>query len=69
MQIPWQGEAARWYPVAAELLRRLVCMDEPPEFVTELALPFTADPVREAEDPWEAARALCPGRYEALRSD
>jgi len=63
VQIGWAGEAARWYPVAVELLRRLVLTDDPPEFVTELALPFTTDPIREAADPWTAARALCPGRF------
>lgn len=64
VQIPWAGEAARWYPVAVELLRRLVLADDPPEFVTELALPFATEPIRAAEDPWAAAQALCPGRFD-----
>ncbi len=64
VQIPWAGEAARWYPVAVRLLRALVHTDEPPEFVTELAMPFTFDAVRDADDPWEAARGLCPGKYD-----
>jgi malate synthase len=58
VQIPWEGEAARWYPIARKLLEALVLTDEPPEFVTELALPFTFDVVRDADDPWEAAAAL-----------
>jgi len=62
-QVRWQGEAARWYPIAARLLRQLVTAAEPPEFVSELLLPFTLDPIRGADDPWAAARALCPGRY------
>ncbi len=64
VQIPWSGEAARWYPVAVALLRQLVTSAEPPEFVTELALPFTFDVIRDADDPWAAAQALCPGRYD-----
>jgi len=64
VQIPWAGEAARWYPIAVRLLRALVLTDDPPEFVTELAMPFTFDVIRDADDPWEAARALCPGRFE-----
>ena len=64
VQIAWEGEAAKWYPIAASLLYLLVVNERPPEFVTELTMPFTFDPIREAEDPWEAARALCPGRYD-----
>ena len=63
VQVRWEGEAARWYPVAVRLLRQLVTSPEPPEFVTELTLPFTLDPIRLAADPWAAATALCPGRY------
>ena len=65
VQVRWDGEAARWYPVAAHVLRRLVLASVPVEFATELLLPFTLRPVREAEDAWKAARALCPGRYDS----
>ena len=58
VQIPWEGEAARWYPIARRLLHELVTRAEPPEFVTELALPFTFDVVRDAADPWAAAEAF-----------
>jgi malate synthase len=61
--VRWEGEAARWYPIAAQLLRDLVVAGEPPEFVSEWTLPFTFPVIREAADPWLAARALCPGRY------
>lgn len=63
VQIPWSGDAARWYPVAVALLHQLVTSEDPPEFVTELALPFTFDVIRDADDPWAAARSWCPGRY------
>ena len=63
VQIPWSDESGRWYPVAVALLRSLVTSPDPPEFVTELALPFTFDVIRDAEDPWAAARELCPGHY------
>ncbi len=62
VQIPWAGEAARWYPVAVDLLRRLVLTDDPPEFVTQWALPFTTDPVRDAADPLAAAAAFAANR-------
>lgn len=62
-QVRWEGEAARWYPIGVQLLRQLVLDPQPPEFATELLLPFTFDVVRGAAEPWEAARRLCPGRY------
>jgi len=65
IQVRWQGEAARWYPIAARLLHQLVTSPRPPEFVTELALPFTFPCVRDADDPWQAAQALCPGKLVA----
>jgi malate synthase len=57
-QVKWQGEAARWYPIAVKLLQELVLSDDPPEFATELLLPFTFDVVREAEDPWAFVMAM-----------
>lgn len=64
-QVRWQGEAARWYPIAVRLLRQLMTAEHPPEFATELLLPFTFEVVRGAADPWQAARELCPGKYAA----
>lgn len=58
VQVAWEGEAARWYPIAARLLRELVLTDDPPEFATELLLPFTLDPIRHAANPWTAWREL-----------
>lgn len=60
IQVRWQGEAARWYPVAEHLLRALVRSENPPEFVTEWMLPFTLDTIRNADNPWEAWREICP---------
>ena len=62
-QVRWEGEAARWYPIAARILRQLVVDPEPVEFATELLLPFTFDLIREAEDPREAVNEFCPGKY------
>ena len=63
-QVRWEGEAARWYPIAVRVLRQLVLSPTPPEFVTELVLPFSFDLVRDDPDPWARACALCPGRFE-----
>ena len=62
-QVLWEGEVARWYPIAVRLLRQLVLDPEPVEFATELLMPFTFDRVREADDPWAVVTALAPGRY------
>jgi malate synthase len=61
IQVRWQGEAAKWYPIAGKVLRRLVVEPEPPEFVTQWILPFTFGLVRDAADPWAAAVAVQPG--------
>jgi len=63
-EVRWDGDAARWYPMAVKLLRQLMTEPDPPEFVTELLMPFTFDCVRNADDPWAAAVELCPGKYE-----
>lgn len=63
VQVRWEGEGARWYPIAVKLLRQLVTAEDPPEFVPELMLPFTFPVIRDAQDPWAKARELCPGRF------
>ena len=47
IQVEWKGEASRWYPLAAEILHRLVTDPEPVEFVTELTMPYTLPSVRD----------------------
>jgi len=59
VQIPWDASTERWYPIAVAILRRLVLSPEPPEFVTEIALPFTFACIRDADDPWAEASRLC----------
>lgn len=63
VQVAWDGDAARWYPIAVRLLRQLVIDADPVEFAPELLLPFTLDFVRNADDPWAVVSTLCPGRY------
>ncbi|MBM4291670.1 MAG: hypothetical protein FJ138_09660 [Deltaproteobacteria bacterium] len=64
VQVKWDERTARWYPVAFELMMLLMTAEEPPEFATELLLPFTLRAVRDAADPLAEARRLAPGRYE-----
>jgi hypothetical protein len=49
--------------MAVKLLRQLMTEDDPPEFVTELLMPFTFPAIRDAEDPWAEAMRLCPGKF------
>lgn len=63
VQVQWEGELAQWYPIAVRILRQLVMAEDPPEFASELLLPFTLDCVRDADDPWAEATRLCPDRY------
>ena len=58
IQVKWKGAAEKWYPVATEILRRLVTDPEPVEFATELMLPFTFGVIRDAEDPLAEAKSL-----------
>ncbi len=68
IQVRWQGEAARWYPTAIQILHQLVTDDEPVEFVPELLLPFSLDIIRDASDPLKKARKLHP-RYKNISID
>ena len=63
VQVPWAGEAARWYPIAVRLLRQLVLSEDPVEFATELLMPFALDFVRESADPWATVVELVPKHY------
>ena len=62
IQVRWQGEAAKWYPTAVQLLHQLVTDADPVEFVPELLLPFSLDIIRDAPAPFEKAAELHP-RY------
>ena len=64
VQIFWNEQTERWYPIAIKLLKQLVMREEPVEFATELLIPFTLDIIRDAEDPWKRACELCPGHYQ-----
>lgn len=69
IQVRWENEAARWYPIAVQVLHHLVTTPTPPEFVPELILPFTFDEIRTAKDPWTEAKRLCPDKYKDWRVD
>jgi malate synthase len=63
VQVQWDSRTSKWYPVALELMLQLMSSETPPEFATELLLPFTLNQIRSSADPIQTARSLCPGRY------
>jgi len=68
VQVKWTDESAKWYPVAFNLMVKLMTDPNPAEFATELLLPFTMDAVRSHEDPWELLCKLDSAKF-SIRSD
>ena len=64
VQVHMDERFGPWYPIAERILRQLVTDPEPVEAVSELLLPFTFELVRGADEPWEAAKGLCPGMFD-----
>ena len=58
VQVRWEGDTARWYPIAVKILKNLVLSDEPVEFATELLMPFTFSIVREHPDPYDYVQSF-----------
>ncbi|RPJ76605.1 MAG: hypothetical protein EHM20_07240, partial [Alphaproteobacteria bacterium] len=52
VQVKWDERTEKWYPVALNLMIRLMTDKTPVEFASELLLPFTIESVRSANDPW-----------------
>ncbi len=63
VQVKWDDRTAKWYPVAFNLMIRLMTDKKPVEFATELLLPFTLDSVRASVDPWKKVSELDPHKF------
>ncbi len=63
VQVKWSEKTEKWYPVAMRLMLQLMTDRKPPEFATELLLPFTVEKIREAHDPWRAVCELDPNKF------
>lgn len=63
VQVKWDQRTDKWYPVALNLMIRLMTDSTPAEFATELLMPFTIDSIRNAKDPWAAARMIDADKY------
>ncbi len=58
VQVKWDDRTAKWYPVAMNLMIKLMTDKVPVEFATQLLLPFTINEVRVELDPWKKVLAL-----------
>lgn len=63
VQVKWDERTAKWYPIAFRLMLQLMTAKEPPEFATELLMPFTVDSIRNSPDPWAAVKEADPGKF------
>ncbi len=63
VQVKWSERTSKWYPVAYQLMVRLMTASRPVEFATELLLPFTVESARKADDPWKWAIAIDPEKF------
>lgn len=58
VQVKWDERTDKWYPVAFNLMVKLMTDSDPVEFATQLFLPFTIDSVRAANDPWKEVLSI-----------
>jgi len=64
VQVKWDERTEKWYPVAMNLMIRLMTDKKPVEFATELLLPFTITNIRSESDPWEAVKKIDPIKFQ-----
>ncbi|MDO9183344.1 MAG: aldolase/citrate lyase family protein [Bacteriovorax sp.] len=63
VQVKWDERTEKWYPVALNIMIRLMTDNTPVEFAPELLLPFTIPSIRESNDPWTEAFIIDPDKY------
>jgi allantoicase/malate synthase/CubicO group peptidase (beta-lactamase class C family)/2-oxo-4-hydroxy-4-carboxy--5-ureidoimidazoline (OHCU) decarboxylase len=64
VQVKWDERTEKWYPVALNLMIKLMTDKNPVEFATQLLLPFTIEGVRNAEDPWKKILELDSDKFQ-----
>jgi malate synthase len=58
VQVKWDERTDKWYPIAFNLMIKLMTDPDPVEFATQLLLPFTIESVRQTQDPWKAVQQI-----------
>ena len=64
VQVKWNANNEKWYPVALRLMIKLMTDREPVEFATQLLLPFTLDKIQKSEKPWETIQEIDHKKYQ-----
>ncbi len=63
VQVKWDERTDKWYPVAFNLMVKLMTDPNPVEFATQLFLPFTIESVRSSLDAWSSVEAIDPKKF------
>lgn len=63
VQVKWNDQTKKWYPIAMRIMLQLMTDSKPAEFASELLLPFTIESVRNAENPWFEVNRADPEKY------
>ena len=58
VQVKWDERTDKWYPVAFQLMIKLMTDSVPVEFATQLFLPFTLTDVRNSTAPWKRVQEI-----------
>lgn len=64
VEVKWDERTEKWYPVAFNLMVKLMTDAKPVEFATELLLPFTIESVRASQDPWKRVTEIDASKFE-----
>lgn len=67
VQVKWTEKTEKWYPIAFRIMLQLMTTKTPPEFASELLMPFTLDEIRNSNDPWHKVNELDPGKYQVSK--
>jgi malate synthase/allantoicase/CubicO group peptidase (beta-lactamase class C family) len=63
VQVKWNERTEKWYPVAFNLMVKLMTDKVPVEFATELLIPFGVESIRESSNPWEKMLSIDSKKY------
>ncbi|MCR9204031.1 MAG: serine hydrolase, partial [Halobacteriovoraceae bacterium] len=64
VEVKWDERTEKWYPVAFNLMVKLMTDKDPVEFATELLLPFTIESVRASATPWESVKKIDSDKFQ-----
>jgi len=64
VQVKWDSETEKWYPIAFEVMIKLMTDKKPVEFASELLLPFTTPTIRDHKNPMEQIKRVDKKKYQ-----